>query len=101
MAGKCRYSCIPPDEVTDSPVAGQVQIGDVGEEDRSMGWEAGEAVVVKTQSLEARHVPEPLPGEGCKEVPIQTQLSQSLQVDKAAGMDSCDGIVRQPQELKF
>lgn len=84
-----------------SPVAGQVQISDVGEEDRRMGWEARQMVVVKTQSLEERHVPEPLPGEGCEEVPIQTQLSQGLQVDKAAGVDSCDGIVCQPQEPQF
>lgn len=87
--------------VTESPVAGQVQVGDVGEEDRSMGWEAGQTVVVKTQSLEERHVPEPFPGEGCEKVPIQTQLSQGLQVDEAAGVDGCYGIVRQPQEAQF
>lgn len=77
----------------DSPVAGQVQVGDVGEEDRSVGWEARQAVVVKTQSLKERHVPEPFPGEGRKKVAIQTQLSQGLKVDKAAGVDGRDGIV--------
>lgn len=83
---------------TDSPVAGQVQVSDVGEEDRSMGREAGQMVVVKTQGLEERHVPEPLPGEGREKVAIQAQLPQHLEVDKAAGVDSCDGIVCQPQE---
>lgn len=55
-------------------------------------------VVVETKSLEAGHVSEPLPGEGCEEVPIQSQLSQVLQIDKAAGVDGCDGVVGQPQE---
>lgn len=94
-----RCSALPPE--ADSPVAGQVQISDVGEEDRSVGREARQMVVVKAQSLEERHVPEALPGEGCEEVPIQTQLSQGLQVDEAAGVDSCDGIVCQPQEPQF
>lgn len=63
-----------------------------------MGRKAGQTVVVETQSLEAGHVPEPLPGEGCQEVSIQTQLSQGFQVDKAAGVDGYDGVVGQPQE---
>lgn len=85
----------------DPPVAGQVEVGDVGEEECSVRWQAGQAVVVETQSLELWHVPEPLPGEGCQEVPIQTQLSQGLEVDKAAGVDGRDGIVTQPQKLQL
>lgn len=83
------------------PVAGQVEVGDVGEEECGMGRKAGQIVVVETQSLEEGHVPEPLPGERRQEVPIQTQLSQGLQVDKAAGVDGRDGVVGQPQELQF
>lgn len=59
----------------DTPVAGQVEVGDVEEKQRGVGREDGQTVVVETQSLEAGHVPEPLPGEGCQEVSIQTQLS--------------------------
>lgn len=78
------------------PVAGQVKVSNVREEKCSMSRKAGQMVVVETQSLELWHVPKPLPGEGCQKVPIQTQLSQSLQVDKAAGVDGCDDIVDQP-----
>lgn len=84
-----------------APVAGQVEVGDVGEKERSVGREAGQTVVVEPQSLETGHVPEPLPGEGRQEVSIQTQLSQGLQVDEAAGVDGRDGVVGQPQELQL
>lgn len=47
-----------------TPVAGQVEEGDIGEEERSMGREAGQTVVMETQSLKAGHIPEPLPREG-------------------------------------
>lgn len=82
----------------DPPVARQVEIGDVGEKESSVGRKAGKTVIVETQSLKAGHVSEPFPGEGCEEVPIQSQLSQGLQVDKAAGVDGCDGVVGQPQK---
>ena len=59
----------------DTPVAGQVEVGDIEEKQRGVGRKDGQMVVVETQSLEAGHVPEPLPGEGCQEVSIQTQLS--------------------------
>lgn len=61
-----------------------------------MSWKAGQTVVVEPQSLEAGHVSEPLPGEGGEEVSIQTQLPQSLQVDEAARVDRCYGVVGQP-----
>lgn len=54
----------------DTPVAGQVEVGDVEEKQSGVGREDGQTVVVETQSLEAGHVPEPLPGEGCQEVSI-------------------------------
>lgn len=63
-----------------------------------MGRNAGQTVVMETHRLEAGHVPKPFPGEGCQEVPVQAQLAQGLQVDKAAGVDDCDGVVGQPQE---
>lgn len=47
----------------DTPVAGQVEVGDVGEKERSVGRKAGQTVVMETQSLEAGHVPEPVPGK--------------------------------------
>lgn len=47
-----------------TPVAGQVQVGDVGKKDGRVGGDTGEAVVVEAERLEAGHVPEPLPGEG-------------------------------------
>ena len=84
-----------------TPVAGQVEVGDVGKKESSVGRKAGQAVVMETQSLEAGHVPEPLPGEGGLEVAIQTQLSQGLQVDKAAGVDGRDGVVGQPQKTQL
>ena len=85
----------------DTPVAGQIQVGDIGEKECSMSRKTGQTVVMEAQSLEARHVPQPLPGEGRQEVPIQTQLSQGLQVHKAAGVDGCNGVVGQPQEAQL
>lgn len=54
-----------------APVAGQVQVGDVGKKDGGVGGNTGQAVVVEAQCLEAGHVPQPLPGEGGQEVSIQ------------------------------
>lgn len=63
-----------------------------------MGRKAGQTVIVETQTLEVGHVSEPLPGKGCEEVSIQSQLMQGLQVDKTTGVDGCDGVVGKPQE---
>lgn len=54
----------------DTPVAGQIEVGDVEEKERRVGWKAGEKVVVKTQSLEAWHISEPFPGKRRQEVSI-------------------------------
>lgn len=82
----------------DTPVAGEVKVGDVGEKECSVGREAGQAVVVESQCLKAGHVPKPFPGESCQEISIQTQLPQGLQINKTAGMNGCDRVVGQPQE---
>lgn len=84
-----------------TPVTGQVEVGDVGEEECSMGRKAGQTVIMETQSLQTGHVPQPLPGEGCQEVSIQTELSQGLQVHKAAGVDGGDRVVGQPQKAQL
>lgn len=85
----------------DPPVARQVEKGDVGEKESSVGRKAGQTVIMETQSLELGHISEPLPGKGYEEVPIQSQLSQGLQVDKAAGVDRCDAVVGQPQKTQL
>lgn len=84
-----------------APVAGQVQVGDIGKEDGRVGGNAGQSVVVEAQRLEAGHVPEPLPGEGGQEVSIQPQLPQGLEVDEAAGVDGGHRVVGEPQEAQL
>lgn len=86
---------------TDTPVAGEIQVGDVGEKESSMGRQAGQPVIVQTQSSKARHVPQPLPGKSRQEVPVQPKLPERLQINKAAGVDGGDGVVSQPQELQL
>lgn len=84
-----------------TPVAGQVQVGDIGKKDGRMCGNTGQSVVVEAQRLEAGHVSEPLPGERGQEISIQPQLPQGLKVDKTAGVDQGHWVVGEPQEAQL